>query len=366
MIGTDKSGTADRGNSNEGILIEGAPSNTIGGTTAAARNVISANHWGIQIDGATATGNLIEGNYVGTRLAARPLLAMKSTASSSAQAPRTTRSAAPAAVRVTSIGFNVAAGVLVQSGTGDSILSNSMAFNGQQGIALVAGNHLQAAPIVTGVAGGGTGSNVVGSLTSLPSTTFLIQFFSSPVADPSGIGQGQTYLGSTAATTGPNGTATINFTVASGLAIGTFMTLTATNESTGDSSGFSNAVAAQGVTVSFADAAPTVESTAGMAAIDIVRSGNLAVAVSIGFATSNGSAVASQDYTAVSGVVTFAPNQTDATFSIPILPNPSRPTTFSTVDLTLSQPFGGATLAQSRWPRSPSSTTRPAIPSPSW
>ena len=51
LIGTDKSGTADRGNSNEGILIEGASGNTIGGTPSAARNVISANHWGIRLDG---------------------------------------------------------------------------------------------------------------------------------------------------------------------------------------------------------------------------------------------------------------------------------------------------------------------------
>ncbi len=175
-------------------------------------------------------------------------------------------------------------------------------------------------------------------------TSFLIQFFSSLVPDPSGVGQGQTYLGSTVVTTNAAGTATINFNVASGLAVGTLMTLTATNESNGDSSGFSNAVAAQAVTISFANAAPTVQSTAGIASIDIKRSGNLAVAVSIAYATSNGSAIAGQDYTAVSGVVTFAPDQIDATFSIPILPNPNRPTTFSTVNLTLSQPAGGATL----------------------
>ena len=35
------------------------------------------------------------------------------------------------------IAFNVAAGVIVQSGTGDSILSNSIYSNGQQGIVLV-------------------------------------------------------------------------------------------------------------------------------------------------------------------------------------------------------------------------------------
>ncbi len=242
------------------------------------------------------------------------------------------------------IAFNVQAGVLVDTGTGNSILSNSIVSNGQRGIALESGNDLQSAPAVTGVAGGGTGSNVVGTLASVADTSFLIQFFSSLMADPSGVGQGQTFLGSTVVTTGASGNATINFTVASGLAIGTFMTLTATNESTGDSSGFSNAVAAASASVSFANAASTIDSTAGTASIDIQRSGNLAVAVTVGYATSNGSAVAGQDYTAVSGVVTFAPDQTDATFSIPILPNPTRPTTFSTVNLTLSQPGAGATL----------------------
>ena len=34
FIGIDKAGTADRGNSNEGVLIEGASGNTVGGTTA--------------------------------------------------------------------------------------------------------------------------------------------------------------------------------------------------------------------------------------------------------------------------------------------------------------------------------------------
>ena len=44
FIGIDKAGTADRGNANEGVLIEESSDNTVGGTTAAARNVISANH----------------------------------------------------------------------------------------------------------------------------------------------------------------------------------------------------------------------------------------------------------------------------------------------------------------------------------
>ena len=52
--------------------------------------------------------------------------------------PRTTRSAGRRAGRGNTIAFNVAAGVSVQSGTGDSILSNSIFSNGHLGIDLVA------------------------------------------------------------------------------------------------------------------------------------------------------------------------------------------------------------------------------------
>ncbi len=344
LIGTDESGTADRGNSNEGILIEGALGNTVGGTTSAARNVISANQWGIRIDGPTATGNLVEGNYVGTDSNGTAALGNEINGIILSNNASDNTIGGIGAGQGNSIAYNVEAGVLVQSGTGDSILSNSMVFNGQQGIALANGNDLQSAPTLTGVSGGGTGSNVEGSLTSLPDTSFLIQFFSSQIADPSGVGQGQIFLGSTVVTTSGGGAASINFDVASGLAIGTWMTVTATNESNGDSSGFSNAVSAQPVSISFAAAAFTAQSTDAMATIDVQRSGNLAVEVSINYATSNGSAVAGQDYTSASGNLTFAPNQADETFSIPILPNPTRPTTFSIVNLTLSQPGGGATL----------------------
>ncbi len=50
----------------DGITISAA-SNTIGGTTAAERNVISDNHVsGIHLTGSSATGNHIQGNYIGT------------------------------------------------------------------------------------------------------------------------------------------------------------------------------------------------------------------------------------------------------------------------------------------------------------
>jgi hypothetical protein len=68
FIGTDASGTHALGNSGgEVVLANGVSSNTIGGTTAAARNVISGNTGpGVTIDGSGTTGNLVEGDYIGT------------------------------------------------------------------------------------------------------------------------------------------------------------------------------------------------------------------------------------------------------------------------------------------------------------
>jgi hypothetical protein len=67
FIGTDKNGTAAVPNHGAaGVEINGAPTNTIGGTTTASRNVISGNSGsGIEIHGAGATSDLIEGNYIG-------------------------------------------------------------------------------------------------------------------------------------------------------------------------------------------------------------------------------------------------------------------------------------------------------------
>ena len=71
FIGTDVTGAAALGNAGDGVGIEGdsnaASSNTIGGTTAAARNIISGNNaHGVEIAGSTATGNIVQGNFIGT------------------------------------------------------------------------------------------------------------------------------------------------------------------------------------------------------------------------------------------------------------------------------------------------------------
>src|SRR6266446_1848437 len=75
-IGTNAAGTASMANSIIGIEIgnngpgTGSSNNLIGGTTAAARNVISGNSSvGIEIFDSGVTGNVIQGNYIGTNAA---------------------------------------------------------------------------------------------------------------------------------------------------------------------------------------------------------------------------------------------------------------------------------------------------------
>jgi hypothetical protein len=66
-IGTDVTGQVALGNLQAGVAIHDAPNNLIGGTTVGARNVISGNRDdGVQLSGYGATGNLVQGNYIGT------------------------------------------------------------------------------------------------------------------------------------------------------------------------------------------------------------------------------------------------------------------------------------------------------------
>src|SRR6185295_14101439 len=83
----------------------------------------------------------------------------------------------------------------------------------------------------------------------------------------------------------------------------------------------------------------------GPAIITVTRRGNLNRAVSVDFATSNGTGVAGTHYTARSGRLTVPDNAATATFTIPILSN-GPGDGVRTVNLALSNPSPNTTLGE--------------------
>src|SRR5439155_22840863 len=74
LVGTNAAGTGALGNG-AGVLVSGAPGNTIGGMAPGAGNVLSASQFGVDIQGRTATGNVVQGNRIGTNAAGTAPLA---------------------------------------------------------------------------------------------------------------------------------------------------------------------------------------------------------------------------------------------------------------------------------------------------
>jgi CSLREA domain-containing protein len=210
-MGTDKHGTADLGNSADGVHIAGAPNNTVGGTTTAERNVISNNAYGVLIDGPNASGNRVLQNLISA---------------------------------------NQYDGVYVDTATGNRILSNSIFNNGLLGIDLYGDgptandpgdkdtgpNNLQNKPVLSSAKKSATGTTTTkATLNSTPGKTFNIQFFS----NPTGTNEGKTLLGSRSVTTSGTGNVSFTFSTKKAIRLGQNITATATNTSTGDTSEFS-------------------------------------------------------------------------------------------------------------------------------
>jgi hypothetical protein len=102
------------------------------------------------------------------------------------------------------------------------INGNSISGNGGLGIDLVANgvtpndagdtDGIQNYPVLSSATFANGTVRVIGSLNSLSNTSFHIEFFGNDSADPSGYGQGQSYLGFTNVTTDGNGNASFDVT----------------------------------------------------------------------------------------------------------------------------------------------------------
>ncbi len=260
FIGTDVTGTLPLGNG-AGISIHGE-NNTIGGTAPGARNVISGNGGGITIF--LGTGNRVEGNFIGTDETGSLDLGNVSVGVTIFASPNNTIGGiAPGAGNI--IAYNGEAGVWVREGTstGNAILSNSIfanvpLFGDPHGLGIDLGpinsldgvtpndpgdvdtgvNNLQNFPVVTSSFTAGGIVAVEGTLNSTSSATFRLEFFANAAADPTGHGEGETFIGATDVTTDASGDASFAVSFVAAVPAGQFISATATDPA-GSTSEFS-------------------------------------------------------------------------------------------------------------------------------
>ncbi len=257
-IGTDITGTLPLGNGGNGIALGDTGGDTIGGTTAAAANVISANAGdGINTGSFLADNILIEGNFIGTDAGGLDL-GNGGHGVYVQDSNNTVGGTAAGAGNV--IAYNGKAGVAVVDNyngttTGVEILSNSIYANQGLGIDLgddgvtpnhpggpTAGpNNLQNYPVLFAAATYNGQTYIKGTLNSAADTSYTVQFFSDPTADPTGYGQGESYLGQTTVTTDSDGNASFQVDFPTVIPAGQVVSATATDP-TGDTSEFAQDV----------------------------------------------------------------------------------------------------------------------------
>jgi uncharacterized repeat protein (TIGR01451 family) len=259
LIGTNATGNGAVPNQLDGVGFVDAPNNTLGGVAAGARNLISGNgRIGVGIFEAGATGNVVEGNFIGTDITGTSGLPNASNGVGiGTNNPANNRIGGTSAGEANVIAFNLGDGIESFSGTGNRLAGNSIFSNSGLGIDLqpdgvtsndagdadTGANNLQNFPVLTAAASSGGATTVDGSLNSAPSTTFRIEFFSSAACDAAGNGEGRTLVGFTNVTTDASGNTTFSASVAPAAVV----TATATDPN-GNTSEFSQCRSAASAT----------------------------------------------------------------------------------------------------------------------
>lgn len=240
FVGTNAAGNVARPNASNGIKIADAGGTLVGG--AGLGNLVSGNGTnGILLD--FVSGTVVRGNMVGTEAdGVSPL-------GNGQRGLRVTNGSSGNTVGGTgdgqgnTVAYNDSDGIEVDSGSFNAIRGNSFFSNGDLGIDLGPGgptandgpfdsdsgpNDLQNFPVLTSAVLGDGGITVDGTLESVQSTEFDLDFYSSPACDPSGHGEGTVYLGSAQVST--DGAGVVAFSVAVDPASpGSWLTATATD-----------------------------------------------------------------------------------------------------------------------------------------
>ncbi|MBK5283669.1 MAG: DUF4347 domain-containing protein, partial [Nitrospiraceae bacterium] len=213
-----------------------------GNGTIARNNLVSGNlNWGVYV---TGTGNVLYGNQIGTNAAGTAGIA-NSGAGIRIVGGSTHVIGGTAAGQGNTIAFNAGNGIQIESATsiGNAILGNSIFSNTGLGIDLTnngvtandagdgdtGANNLQNFPVLTSAqVVSSTQLTVIGTLNSIANSQFRIGFFSNTAQDPTGFGEGQTYLGFVNVTTDGSGNASFNTTLAATVSAGSYVSAIAT------------------------------------------------------------------------------------------------------------------------------------------
>ncbi|MDQ3707353.1 MAG: S-layer homology domain-containing protein [Chloroflexota bacterium] len=338
FIGTNAAGTAAVPNGKSGVTLgSGAQINAIGGTTAAARNLISGNAGAGLIVEENAHSNEIAGNYIGTAL--NGSTALGNVGVGVVMSSTNATLGGVEAGQSNLIAFNGTNGVQVRTGSGNRILSNSIHSNASLGIDLLpagvtpndAGdgdngpNGLQNYPVLNAVTLSGANTLVTGTLNSKPDATYTVQFFHNPTCHASGSGEGKTLLDTKSVTTDASGNATFNVSLPLAPQ-SSFVSATAT-DSAGNTSEFSVCRQATGTGQATATATRTATTPAGSTATSTATTpaGSTATSTAVGGAT---------------GTRTASATATAAVSSTPGTGNPS-----STPNATATTVPGGCTVS---------------------
>lgn len=262
-IGTDATGMFAIPNDGDGVRIDLARSNVIGGSAPGAGNLISGNGRngsgtgrgdGIRV---SSSFNIIQGNHIGTNATGNSALGNLDNGISAGGSANTIGGIAAGEGNV--IAFNGAIGirsnganVLQNFYRGNSIYSNGTLIAPGLGIDLGAlgptandagdadtgANRLQNFPVITTVNTGAGSTNVKGSLNSSAGASFDLDFYRNTACDPSGNGEGEHLIGSTTVTTDANGNANFDVSFSVSVSLTEVVTATATDD-IGNTSEFS-------------------------------------------------------------------------------------------------------------------------------